>query len=200
MNLLANLKKAVLVLSALLILGLPATAAQYEIDTAHSSVQFQIKHMAISKVKGSFTDFTGIIEFDPANPGALAVESVIQMTSVDTGNEKRDEHLRNEDFFNVPEYPTMTFKSTSVKMDGSDEGVVVGDLTMHGVTQSVELELEINGTITDPWGNERVGASLTGKIDRTDWGLNWSKTMEAGSLMVGHDVKLSLEIEAIKKK
>lgn len=195
-----KVKMMIPVLLMAMVFSLPALGAPYDIDTSHSSVGFQIKHMAISKVNGSFTDFTGSIDFDPANPGALTAEVVVQMASVDTGNEKRDDHLRNEDFFNVEKFPTMTFKTTSVKMKGEDEAVVKGDLTMHGETRSVQLDLEINGTITDPWGNERVGASLSGKINRRDWGLTWSKTMEAGGLMVGNDVKLSLEIEAIKKK
>ena len=180
--------------------ALPVMAADYSIDTAHSSVTFQIKHLAISKVKGAFTDFTGSFSYDPAKPEATSAVAVIQMTSVDTGNEKRDEHLRNPDFFEVETYTTMTFKSTSVKMKNDEEGVITGNLTMHCVTKPVHLDLEINGMITDPWGNERVGASLSGEINRKDWGLTWSKAMETGGLVVGDEVKIAIEIEGIKAK
>lgn len=178
--------------------SLPVMAADYGIDTSHSSVSFQIKHLAISKVKGSFTDFTGSFSFDPAKPEATSAVAVIQMASVDTGNEKRDDHLRNPDFFEVEKYPTMTFKSTSVKMKNDEEGEITGNLTMHGVTKSVTLDLEINGMITDPWGKERIGASLSGNINRKDWGLTWSKAMETGGLVVGDDVKIAIELEGVK--
>ena len=181
-----------------LVAALPVMAADYNIDTAHSSVTFQIKHLAISKVKGAFTDFTGSFSYDPAKPEASSAVVVIQMASVDTGNEKRDEHLRNPDFFEVDTYPTMTFKSTSVKMKDDDEGQVMGNLTMHGVTKPVTLDLEINGMVTDPWGNERVGASLSGEINRKDWGLTWSKAMETGGLVVADEVKIFIELEGVK--
>ena len=181
-----------------LVAALPVMAADYNIDTAHSSVTFQIKHLAISKVKGAFTDFTGSFSYDPAKPEASSAVVVIQMASVDTGNEKRDEHLRNPDFFEVDTYPTMTFKSTSVKMKDDEEGQVTGNLTMHGVTKPVTLDLEINGMVTDPWGNERVGASLSGEINRKDWGLTWSKALETGGLVVANEVKILIELEGIK--
>lgn len=181
-----------------LVAALPVQAADYNIDTSHSSVTFQIKHLAISKVKGAFHDFTGSFSYDPAKPEASSAVVVIQMASVDTGNEKRDDHLRNPDFFEVDTYPNMTFKSTSVKMKNDEEGQVTGNLTMHGVTKPVTLDLEINGMITDPWGNERVGASLSGEINRKDWGLTWSKAMETGGLVVANEVKISIELEGVK--
>ena len=176
-----------------------AGAAEYSIDTSHSSVNFQIKHLAISKVNGSFNDFSGSFHFDPANPGALRAEAVIQTASVDTDNEKRDDHLRNEDFFDVAKFPTITFATTAVNMTSATEGTVQGDLTMMGVTRPVTMDLEILGTAKDPWGNERAGASLSGKIKRKDWGLTYNSAMEAGGLVLGEDVKISLEIEGIKK-
>lgn len=194
------IKKILLSLALTAGLALPAAAADYQIDPAHSSVNFQIKHLAISKVNGAFLEFTGAFSYDAADPAATKAEAVIQVASVDTGNEKRDEHLRNADFFDVETFPTMTFKSTSVKMTSATEGKVSGDLTMHGVTRSVTLDLEINGTATDPWGNERVGASLTGVIPRKDWGLTYNAPLEAGGLVLGEDVKISLEIEGIKNK
>ena len=177
-----------------------AGADTYMIDSAHSSVGFQIKHLAIAKVNGSFTDFGGSFEFALGKADTWSVEAEIQMASVNTGNEKRDAHLRNEDFFDVEKYPTMTFKSTGVKMSSDSEGKLMGDLTMHGVTKPVELDLEYNGAVTDPWGNEKVGFSAYGTIDRKDWGLTYNSVMDSGGLVLGEKVKVSLEIEAVKQK
>lgn len=178
----------------------PVLAADYSVDVSHSSVNFQIKHLAISKVNGSFPGFEGTFTYDPDKPEATRADAVIQLASVNTGNEKRDEHLQSPDFFDVAQFPTMTFTTTSVKMKSAEEGTVTGDLTLHGVTKPVTLDLEISGMATDPWGNERVGASLSGEINRKDWGLTWNKAMETGGLLVGEDVKITLEIEGIKSK
>ena len=178
-------------------------ADTYDIDSSHSSVGFKIKHLAISNVKGSFTSFEGAFEFVPGQPEQWNVEVSIDMKSVDTGDEDRDDHLRADDFFDVEKFPTMVFKSTGVKMeddDDDDEFELMGTLTMHGVTLPVTLELEYNGSITDPWGSERAGFSATGKINRKDWGLSYGKVMEGGGLMIGNDVKISLEIEGVKRK
>jgi len=177
-----------------------AGAATYTIDSAHSSVGFQIKHLAIAKVNGSFTDFGGTFEFEKGEAAAWSVEATIQMASVDTGNDDRDDHLRNADFFDVEKFPVMTFTSTGVEMESDTEGKLLGDLTMHGVTKAVELDLEFNGAVTDPWGNDKVGFSAYGKINRKDWGLNFNKVLDTGSLMIGETVKISLEIEAAKNK
>lgn len=183
-----------------LALAVPALGAQYEIDAAHSAVSFKIKHLTISSVKGTFDDFSGTFTFDPADPAAASVEAVIQTASVSTGNEKRDEHLRAPDFFDVAQFPTITFKSTAVEMSGPGEGVLKGNLTMHGVTKEVTLALTFNGTITDPWGNEKAGFSAVGKLDRTDFGLSYGKVLEGGGLMIGNDVEFTIEIEATQKK
>ncbi len=188
----------VLVASAL---WAPATFAEtYDIDASHSSVGFKVKHMAISNVKGSFTSFEGAFDFVAGQPEHWSVETTIQMKSVDTGNGDRDDHLRNEDFFDVEQFPTMVFKSTGFKMEDEEEGEMTGTLTMHGVTLPVTLEVEFNGAITDPWGNDRVGFSAEGKINRKDWGLSYGKAMEGGGLIIGNDVKISLEIEGVKRK
>lgn len=184
---------------ALLVWAVPALSADYAIDMSHSSVNFQIKHMAISKVNGAFTEFEGTFTYDASKPEATRAEAVIQIASVDTGDAKRDDHLRNPDFFDVENHPTMTFTTTGVSMKNAEEGQVTGDLSMHGVTRPVTLDLEITGTVTDPWGNERIGASLSGKINRKDWGLTWNKALETGGLVVGEDVKLTLEIQGIKQ-
>ena len=189
--------KALLVMAMLA--AIPATAATYDIDTSHSAVTFKIKHMAISNVKGSFDTFEGSFDYVSGQPEKWLVNAIIDIASVDTGNSDRDDHLRNEDFFNVAKYPDMVFKSTGVKMDG-DEGQLMGDLTMHGKTLPVTLDLELNGEVTDPWGNERVGFSATGEIDRRDWDLSYGKVLEGGGLLIGNDVKLTIEVEGIKRK
>ena len=189
----------IVVLSATVLLALPAVAAEWNLDASHSSVGFKVKHMAISRVKGSFGEFSGAVTGEPGKPGTFAAELAIQVASVDTDNEKRDEHLRSADFFDVENFPEMTFKSTKVEMDG-DEGTLTGELTLHGVTKTIELELEYAGLVEDPWGNTRMGFSAEGEIDRRDFGLTWSKALETGGLVVGNDVEIELEIELIQAK
>jgi polyisoprenoid-binding protein YceI len=178
----------------------PLAAAEYQLDLAHSTVGFQVRHMAISKTNGTFDDYTGSFSFEPGKPETWSCEAVIQAASVNTGNEKRDDHLRSEDFFEVAKYPTLTFKSTSVEMENETEGILKGDLTIHGVTKAVELEFEVLGTATDPWGNERAGFSASTKINRQEFGLSYNSVLEAGGLVVGDEVKITLEIEGIKNK
>lgn len=195
----AIVMKPLLLVFALLVAA-PLMAATYDIDASHSSVEFKVKHLAISNVKGTFPSFSGVFDFEPGKPESWSVEATIDLASVDTGNEDRDDHLRNEDFFNTEKNPTMVFKSTGVKMEDDDEGLLMGTLTLNGKTLPVTLELEINGTVTDPWGNDRAGFSAEGKIDRRQWGLSYGKAMESGGLVIGHEVKISLEIEGIKQK
>lgn len=187
-------------LVVVLLVGAPVLAANYDVDPAHSSVNFQVKHLAISKVNGSFGSFTGTFSFTEGNPESWQAEATIEIASVDTGNKDRDDHLRTGDFFDAEQFPTMTFKSTGVKMSSASEGKLTGELTMRGVTKPVVLDLEYYGSATDSWGNERVGFSLSGKITRKDWGLTYNSVLESGGLVIGEDVKLSLEIEGIKQK
>jgi polyisoprenoid-binding protein YceI len=189
-----------LVVGALMMAALPVMADTYDIDASHSSVGFKIKHLAISNVNGTFSDFTGSFDFVPGKPEAWTAEATIQLNSVNTGDKKRDAHLLNEDFFDAEKYPTMDFKFVSVEMKDDEEGILNGTLTMHGVTNPVSLELEINGTVTDPWGSERAGFSAEGKINRKDWGLTYGKVLEGGGLMIGNDVKIYLEVEGVKRK
>lgn len=177
-----------------------ARAADYAIDPAHSSVGFQIKHLAIAKVNGTFSGFEGTIAFEEGKPGAWSVKATIPTASVDTGNKDRDDHLRSPDFFDAAAYPTMTFTSTAVTMTSATEGQLQGELTLHGVTRPVTLDLEFNGAVTDPWGNEKIGFSASGEIDRKDWGLTFNKTLDNGGLMIGDTVKINLEIEAARVK
>ena len=175
----------------------PLAAGEYQIDSSHSTIGFQVRHMAISKTNGNFEDYTGSFSFEPGNPGSWSCEAVIQVASINTNNQKRDDHLRSDEFFDVANFPTLTFKSTGVAMENDSEGVLKGDLTIHGVTRPVELDLEILGTVTDPWGNERAGFSATLKINRKDYGLKYHSVMEAGGLVVGDEVKITLEIEGV---
>ncbi len=190
----------VLMVASLVMAALPAVAATYDIDSSHSSVGFKVKHMAISNVKGTFTEFSGTFDFAPGNPQDWSVEATIEISSISTGDTKRDEHLLSPDFFEPEKFPTMVFKSTSIKMEDDEEGEMTGTLTMHGVTLPVTLEIEVGGTVTDPWGNERAGISAEGKFNRQDWGLTYGKVMEGGGLLIGNDVKISLEIEGVKQK
>ena len=187
-----------LLVMGLLLMAVGANAATYALDASHSSISFKVRHMMVSKVTGSFTGFTGSMEFAEGETGTWTVETAIDMATVDTNDEKRDEHLRSPDFFNVDAFPEMTFKSTGVKADG-DDYVLTGALTLMGVTKPVELALEFNGVIEDPWGNTRAGFSADGKIDRRDFGMSWNKSMDKGGIVVGNDVSISLEIEAIKQ-
>jgi polyisoprenoid-binding protein YceI len=190
---------AFLAITATTLFALPAAAADWNLDASHSHVGFEVKHMAISKVKGSFGEYSGTVTGEDGKPETFSVELSIQAASVDTNNEDRDNHLRNPDFFDVETYPTITFKSTKVEMDG-DEGTLTGEFTLHGVTKTIELELEYLGLVNDPWGNTRMGFSAEGKIDRRDYGLTWSKALETGGLVVSHDVEIELEIEVVKAK
>ncbi len=189
----------ILALVAILLTNVtPVLSAQYNIDADHSAVSFRIKHLTISKVNGTFGDVAGTFSFTENEPETWQAEATIQMASVDTGNQKRDDHLRSDEFFDAAQFPTMTFKSTAIKMTSATEGKMFGELTLHGVTKPVELDLEYNGSVKDPWGNERAGFSLTGKINRKDWGLVYNSTLESGGLLIGEEVKIALEIEGIK--
>jgi len=176
----------------------PLAAAEYQIDVSHSTIGFQVRHMAISKTNGNFDDYTGSFSFEPGKPDSWVCEAVSQATAINTNDQKRDEHLRSDEFLDAANFTTLTFKSTGVAMNNESEGVLKGDLTIHGVTKPVEMHLEILGTVTDPWGNERAGFSASVKINRKDYDLSYNSVMEAGGLVVGDEVKITLEIEGIK--
>ncbi len=191
------MKKVLSVIAAAL-LPLTSFAAEYEIDPAHSSVEFKIKHLAISNVNGAFGAFEGTLSFDPTNVGASKTTAKISVDSISTENSKRDDHLKSPDFFNIAQFPALTF--VSKETSGTAESFKVkGDLTMHGVTKPVVLDVTYNGTAKDPHGNERVGFSATTSLNRKDFGLTWSKLTEAGSIVVGDEVKIALEIAGVKK-
>jgi polyisoprenoid-binding protein YceI len=174
-------------------------ADTYTIDKAHSSVLFVVKHMVISKVKGEFNEYTGVIQYDEADVAKSSVEVTIKTASIGTRDEKRDGHLRSPDFFDAEKYPEITFKSK--RIEKSEDGfVAVGDLTMRGVTKEIKIPFEITGFVTDPWGNTRMGVSAELKIDRQDYGISWSQKLDAGGLVVSDTVEIELEIEAVKAK
>jgi polyisoprenoid-binding protein YceI len=191
-------KSAMAALVAAGIMGTTVHAATYSIDAAHTTIGFSVRHMMVSNVRGNFGEFAGTIEFDEANPSALAASAEIQVKSINTDNEKRDDHLRGPDFFDVAATPTITFKTTRV--DGTLPNLtLVGDLTIKGTTKEVSLPVELAGPIANPWGQTIIGLSGSVTINRQDYGLTWSKALDGGGVVVGDDVKISIEMEAIKQ-
>lgn len=173
--------------------------ATWNIDNVHSNVDFVVRHMMVTNVRGSFNDYSGTIEFDPENPAATEVDVTINVASVDTGAEDRDNHLRSADFFEVETHPTMTFKSTSVEITGDDTAKLTGDLTIRGITKPVTLDVEFLGQINSLFGDVRVGFEASGKLNREDFGLTWNQALEAGGMLVGRDVKLALSVQAVRE-
>jgi len=170
---------------------------RWNIDPAHSTAEFSVRHLMITNVKGRFGALSGTVELDPEHPETSKVDVTIDATSIDTSNEKRDAHLKSPDFFDVEKFPSLTFKST--KVSRTDAGFeVVGDLTMHGITNELTLEVEeVSSPSKDPWGNTRVGTSARARINRKDWGLNWNAALETGGVLVGEQVKISIEVSLV---
>ncbi len=171
--------------------------AKWEFDLAHSSVNFTVRHLIVSKVRGRFTKWSGSLKFDPKNPAASSVEVQIDAASIDTADAQRDTHLRSADFFEVEKFPRLSFKSTRVEKDG-DHFKVAGDLTIHGVSKPVVLLVEYGGQVKDPWGKDRVGFTASTSIDRKDFGLTWNQVLDLGGVAVGEKVDISLDLEATK--
>ena len=172
-----------------------AWAGDYDIDADHSSVSFKIRHL-VGKVKGDFGKFKGGFTFEKGKPGDAKATALIDAASINTGVKKRDDHLRSADFFDVKKFPELKFESTKYDASG-DEGKLHGNLTIHGVTKPVVLEVKFNGEGKDPWGNMRAGFTGTTTVNRKDFGLGWNKALETGGLLVGDDVEIALEIEGI---
>ena len=165
------------------------------IDRSHSEVGFQVRHL-LSKVRGRFNEFDGTIEFDEGNPANSRVDVTIHAASIDTGEPDRDKHLRTADFFDVEQYPTLNFKSTSVAPRGENTFDVLGDLTIHGVTRQVTLPASFLGAAQDPWGNTKLVFEADLTLNRKDFGLTWNAALETGGFLVGDEVKVSLAIQA----
>jgi polyisoprenoid-binding protein YceI len=175
------------------------TASQtkpYVIDAAHSSVEFTVRHMVFSKVRGQFRVLSGTLRVGPDGLPA-AVDVKIKADSVDTREEQRDNHLRSADFLDAATHPTLTFTSSDVIKQGETDFRIVGDLTIHGTTRRVELAGAIDGRGTDPWGNDRISYSAKTKINRKDFGMTWSQTLESGGLLVGEDIDIDLNVQAV---
>lgn len=169
----------------------------WTIDGSHSLAEFSVKHMMVSTVKGRFQTVTGNITWDETNPANSSVEAVIDATSITTHDEKRDAHLASADFFETEKYPTITFKSTKVEAKTAENFKVSGELTMHGVTREVTLEVEYNGSGKNPWGMTVAGFTAKTSLLRKDYGLNWNVALETGGMLVSDKINITLEIEAV---
>ena len=169
----------------------------WNIDKSHSQVEFTVRHMMISNVRGRFEDFSGTVDFDPNDLGNLKIDVTVNTASINTRDEQRDGHLRSADFFASEEYPVMTFKSTRTEKVSDNHLRVHGDLTIRGISHPVVLDTEYSGVMTSPWGTTSAGFSAQTKINRKDWGLEWNQVLEAGGMLVGEDVKISIEVELI---
>ncbi|HEX9930740.1 MAG TPA: YceI family protein [Pyrinomonadaceae bacterium] len=173
------------------------TAGVYNFDKAHSNIGFRVKHMGLAEVPGYFSDFTGSINYDAADATKSSVEFTAKATSINTGNEGRDKHLRSADFFEVEKYSDITFKSTKIEKRGNNI-LATGDFTMKGVTKQIQLPVTFNGMLKDQRGNIKMGFSIETTVNRRDYGINYGSTLPNGSQMLSDDVKINLQIEAAK--
>ena len=187
-----NLKK---ILISSLVVASTLFAGNYNVDKSHSSVGFKVKHMMISNVKGTFDEFQGKFTYDEKTNTLKTFNGKIKVSSINTANKDRDDHLKSEEIFSAKKYPEITFKLTSIKGD-----TAYGDLTMKGITKNIKLDYEVGGTMKDPWGNHIAAFALSGKLKRSDYGIKWNKVLEAGGVAVSDTVKLEIEIEGKKEK
>jgi len=192
-------KILILTTSILLLFSLPAIAGVFSIDSDHAQIGFSARHMMIYNVKGTFNQFKAGFELDESNT-LISANAEIETSSIDTKIEKRDNHLRSPDFFDVAKFPKMTFQTTAVKKNGGQSFTLTGDLTIRDVTKTITLEGEILGPIKDPWGNIRAGFQANGKVNRLEFGLKWNKVLESGGVLVGDEITLQLEGEGILNK
>jgi len=177
-----------------------AAPATYEIDPAHSSAQFSVRHMMVSNVRGEFSKLSGTLLLDAKNPTASSIEASIDATTIDTRNVDRDTHLKSPAFFDVAKFPTLSFKSKSVVAAGKGKFKVTGELTLHGVSKDVVLAVSApTPDMKDPWGNVRTGVEATTTINRKDFGLVWNQTLDGGGVLIGDEVQITLDVELIKK-
>ncbi|MSM40970.1 MAG: protein yceI precursor [Geobacter sp.] len=196
------MKKIIASISTVIALALPvsALASTWTIDPDHSNIGFKVRHLMVSNVKGNFLKYSGTVEINDKEITKSKVEVSIDTNSISTNVQKRDDHLRSADFFDVAKYPTMTFVSKKVATAGKDRLKMTGDLTLHGITREVVLDVEgPTRESKDPWGNIRRGATATTKINRKDFGLLWNAVLETGGVAVGDEIMITLEIEMIKK-
>lgn len=175
----------------------PATTT-WKVDAGHTSVEFSVRHLMITTVKGRFAEVAGTVITDDADPARGEVDITITVASIDTREPQRDGHLRSADFFETEKYPTITFRSTRIENVKGNEFTLVGNLTMHGVTKEVALAVTSEGRARDPWGGERAGFTATATVKRSDFGLTWNQALETGGVLVGDDIKISLDVELLK--
>ncbi len=185
-------------LSFVLIASANVQAATYVIDTDHTTIEFKVKHL-FSWTKGTFDEYQGQFTFDPEKPETWQTDVTIKSESINTRNKARDKHLRSADFFDVEKFPELNFKSGAMRKIDEESFELDGDLTLHGVTLPVTLTVIFHGEATDPWGNTLAGFTATTQINRKDFGLTWNETVEAGQLLVGEEVMITLEVEGIKQ-
>jgi polyisoprenoid-binding protein YceI len=177
-----------------------ATTTKWVLDPMHSEVQFKVKHLVISTVSGFFKSFEGSLETENEDFEDSKISFAINIDSIDTNQTQRDEHLKSADFFDAAKYPQITFASTSFKKTDDDQFELIGDLTVKGVTKQVKLNAEFGGSTDDFYGNTKAGFEVTGKINRKDFGLTWDGVTEAGSIVVGEDIKLLINVQFAKQK
>jgi len=170
------------------------------LDPMHSELQFKIKHLMISNVSGSFKSFNAEVVTEEEDFSTAVIKLTAEMASISTNNEQRDAHLRNSDFFEVEKYPELKFISTKIEERDSDTYALHGELTLKGVTKPVKLNVEFNGIAKDPWGSERAGFLVTGKINRTDWGVSFNSILETGGVALSEEVKINAELELVKQE
>lgn len=191
---------AVVILAGTIVVPVSASAATYKVDPEHTKIEFKVRHLGISYVIGHFSTLDATFSFDPNNVPASKAMAKISAKTVNTDNQKRDDHLRSPEFLDAQKFPDINFVSKGITGVRGKTFKVSGDLTIHGVTRPVTLDTEFGGEMKDPWGNERAAFSATGKINRKDFGLAWNKILETGGLLVGEDVIIVLEVEGIKEK
>jgi len=173
--------------------------AIYKIDSAHSEIQFKVRHLMITNITGSFSKYDATMETNSPDFTDAKISFEAEVSSISTGNQQRDGHLLNNDFFDAEKYPKIKFESTSIEKKSDEKYLLKGNLTMRDITKPIELDVEYGGEATDPWGQVKAGFEITGKINRKDFGLTWNGTTEAGGIMLGDEVKLMMNIEMIKQ-
>jgi polyisoprenoid-binding protein YceI len=171
----------------------------WQIDNAHSEINFSVRHMMISNVRGRFESFSGEVDFDEENPANTTVEVKIDANSINTREAKRDNHLRSQDFLYTEKYPFITFRSKRVEMTRKNRARLIGDLTVRDVTREISLDVEYSGQAKSPWGTISAGFSATGTMNRKDWNLNWNQALETGGVLVGDEIKFNVEVEIVKQ-
>lgn len=175
------------------------STTKWVVDPTHSEIGFKIKHLMITNVSGKFTGFEAEVQTEGEDFATAQINATIETASINTSNLQRDEHLRNSDFFEVEKYPEIVFTSTKVEKIDNDNFILHGNLTLKGVTKPVKLNVEYNGTNKDPWGNQKAGFVITGKVNRSEFGLNFNAALETGGLVLGEEVRINSEIQLVKQ-